>query len=84
MDWQSTWQDSETISLKFHPPYQELRGVHPKTKGNTTTRKSPVNELQYDFIIHQSTARGHTAGIVRRIPVEIEELIGRSGSIANS
>jgi hypothetical protein len=69
---------SETISLKFHSPYQELRGIHPKTKGNTTTRKNPVNELQCDIIIHQSTARGHAAGIVRRIPMEIEELIGHT------
>ena len=25
---------SETISWEFHPPHQELRDVHPKTKGN--------------------------------------------------
>jgi hypothetical protein len=64
---------SETISWKFHPAHQELRGIHPKTKGNV--RESPVSELQCDFIIHQSTARGHATGIVQHILVEIEDLI---------
>jgi hypothetical protein len=66
---------SETIRWKFHPPYQELRGIHPKAKGNTTTRKSPVSELQCDFIIHQSTTRGHATVIVQHILVEIKDLI---------
>jgi hypothetical protein len=66
-----TGRTSETISWKFHPSNQEVRGIHSKTKGNTTTRKNPVSELQCDFIIHQSTARG----IVQHIPVEIEDLI---------